>query len=97
MPILRMGKLAAYGRAQENGADRGGQQIAAAAGYDPYGFTSFLKKLDALDRLRARDCLEIKLPAFAREENEKPAACIAPASTINTTESPRPSRGWLSI
>lgn len=52
MPILRMAKLAAYGRAQEHDADRGGQQIAAAAGYDPTGLPSFLQKLGDLERLR---------------------------------------------
>lgn len=52
MPIVRMGKLAAYGRAQENDADRGGQQIAAAAGYDPAGLPSFLRRLGDLERLR---------------------------------------------
>ena len=52
MPILRMGKLAAYGRAQENDADRGGQHIAAAAGYDPIGIADFLQRLGDLDRLR---------------------------------------------
>ncbi len=52
MPILRMGKLAAYGRAQENDADRGGQRIAAAAGYDPSGMSTFLRRLGNLERLR---------------------------------------------
>ena len=52
MPIVRMAKLAAFGRAQENSADRGGQQIAAAAGYDPTGLPSFLQRLGDLERLR---------------------------------------------
>jgi len=52
MPILRKGKLAAYGRKQENDADRGGQQLAAAAGYDPAALSTFLHRLDTVDRLR---------------------------------------------
>jgi predicted Zn-dependent protease len=52
MPIMRMGKLAAYGRAQEHDADRGGQQIAASAGYDPAGLPDFLQRLGNLERLR---------------------------------------------
>jgi predicted Zn-dependent protease len=52
LPIVRMAKLAAYGRAQENDADRGGQQIAAAAGYDPAGLPKFLQRLGDLERLR---------------------------------------------
>ncbi|MCH7868943.1 MAG: M48 family metalloprotease [Myxococcales bacterium] len=52
MPIVRMSKLASYQRAHENDADRGGQRIAAAAGYDPFGLPNFLQRLGNLDRLR---------------------------------------------
>lgn len=52
MPIVRMGKLAAYQRAHEHAADRGGQRIAAAAGYYPSGLPNFLQRLGDLDRLR---------------------------------------------
>jgi len=52
MPILRMARLSAYGRAQENDADRGGQRIAAAAGYDPNGMPRFLHRLGDVERLR---------------------------------------------
>ncbi|HVP29068.1 MAG TPA: M48 family metalloprotease [Myxococcota bacterium] len=43
--------LAAYARDQEREADRGGQEMAAAAGYDPVGLASFLRSLDGVDRL----------------------------------------------
>jgi predicted Zn-dependent protease len=52
MPIVKMANLAAYRRAHENDADRGGQRIAAAAGYDPHGLPDFLQRLGDLDRLR---------------------------------------------
>jgi predicted Zn-dependent protease len=47
---LRAGAIAAYSREQENDADRGGQIMAAKAGYDPTGIARFLRKLDATER-----------------------------------------------
>ena len=46
----RAATLAAYGRDQERDADRGGQILAARAGYDPSGIATFLRKLDAAER-----------------------------------------------
>jgi predicted Zn-dependent protease len=48
--ILRAAAIAAYGREHERDADRGGQILAASAGYDPNGIATFLRKLDAADR-----------------------------------------------
>ncbi len=48
--LLRAARIAAYGRDQELDADRGGQLLAARAGYDPAGIASFLRKLDASER-----------------------------------------------
>ena len=45
--------LAAYSRDQEREADRGGQQLAAAAGYDPAGMNTFLASLDNVEKLLA--------------------------------------------
>jgi predicted Zn-dependent protease len=45
--------LAAYSRDQEREADRGGQSLAAAAGYDPAGMNSFLASLTNVERLLA--------------------------------------------
>lgn len=47
-----MGQAAAYGREQENEADRLGQGLAALAGYDPQGMADFLTQLEASERLR---------------------------------------------
>jgi len=48
--LVRAAKIAAYGRDQERDADRGGQILAAKAGYDPNGISTFLRKLDAAER-----------------------------------------------
>ncbi|HEY8156395.1 MAG TPA: M48 family metalloprotease [Myxococcota bacterium] len=45
--------LAAYSRDQEREADRGGQQLAAAAGYDPAGMNTFLDSLGNVEKLLA--------------------------------------------
>ena len=43
--------LAAYGRDMEREADKGGQILAAAAGYDPMAMSTFLTDMEQLDRL----------------------------------------------
>jgi predicted Zn-dependent protease len=48
--LMRAASIAAYGRDQERDADRGGQLLAARAGYDPKGIATFLRKLDASER-----------------------------------------------
>ena len=48
--FIRAAAIAAYGRDQERDADRGGQILAAQAGYDPAGIADFLRKLDSSDR-----------------------------------------------
>ena len=49
--FIRMGQLAAYGRDQESDADRGGQILAAKAGWDPAGMATFMQDIDAMARL----------------------------------------------
>lgn len=51
MGWVRAANLASYGRDMERTADRGGQQLAAAAGYDPMGMSTFLKSLGRAVRL----------------------------------------------
>lgn len=51
LPVVRFAQLAAYGREQERAADEGGQRLAARAGYDPNGMTTFLDRLGSLERL----------------------------------------------
>ncbi len=49
-PWTRMAELASYGRDMEREADRGGQMLAAAAGYDPMGMSTFLKSLGQMEK-----------------------------------------------
>jgi predicted Zn-dependent protease len=68
-PWTRMAELASYGRDMEREADRGGQMLAAAAGYDPMGMSTFLKSLGQMEkrsRLRPRALLLRHAPRLAR-------------------------------
>jgi predicted Zn-dependent protease len=51
MPYIRMARLAGYSRDHERAADKGGQTIAAKAGYDPAALAEFLKHLGDSERL----------------------------------------------
>ena len=53
MGYMRAGQLAAYGRDQEHDADRGGQLLAAKAGWNPMGMATFMQDLGAMSRLTA--------------------------------------------
>ncbi|MBW2694628.1 MAG: M48 family metalloprotease [Deltaproteobacteria bacterium] len=52
MPWARAATMAGYGRDMERDADKGGQALAAAAGYDPMGMSTFMKQLAQLERIR---------------------------------------------
>jgi len=52
MPWSRAATMAAYGRDMERDADKGGQRLAAAAGYDPMGMSTFMRQLSQLERIR---------------------------------------------
>ena len=52
MPWARAARQAAYGRDMERDADKGGQILCAAAGYDPIGMSTFLRNLGQTERLR---------------------------------------------
>lgn len=49
--FMQFASLAGYGRDQERTADKLGQQLAGAAGYDPHGMSTFMKQLDFAERL----------------------------------------------
>jgi predicted Zn-dependent protease len=51
-PWLRGAGIAAYSRDMERDADRGGQKLAAAAGYDPIGMATFMRRLGNMERMR---------------------------------------------
>jgi len=50
MGYMRAAQLTSYSRDQERDADRGGQILAARAGYDPMGMPDFLHHLDGVER-----------------------------------------------
>jgi predicted Zn-dependent protease len=52
MPWIRAANMAAYSRDMERDADKGGQLLAAAAGYDPMGMSTFLERLGQFERLQ---------------------------------------------
>lgn len=52
MGYMRAAIIAQYGRDQERDADRGGQKLAAQAGYDPAGLATFLQDLGHMERLK---------------------------------------------
>ena len=47
---MRAGQLAAYSRDQERDADRGGQILAARAGWNPMAMAQFLQDMNAMER-----------------------------------------------
>ena len=51
MPWNRAATQAAYGRDMEREADEGGQMLAAAAGYDPMGMSTFLQSMGQMERM----------------------------------------------
>ena len=51
MPWVRAAHIAGYGRDMEREADKGGQMLAAAAGYDPMGMSTFLRNMGQNERL----------------------------------------------
>ena len=85
---MRAGQLAAYGRNQERDADRGGQILAAKAGWNPMGMATFMQDLNAMDRLTIGWS---RLPSFFDSHPSSPERA---ATTFNRGENiqwvPRP-------
>jgi predicted Zn-dependent protease len=84
--------LAAYSRDQEREADRGGQSLAAAAGYDPAGMNAFLASLGNVERLLAGAS---RLPGFFDTHpptGERAAATATRAQHLAWTRQPTVTR-----
>jgi len=84
----RSATLAAYGRDMEREADKGGQILAAAAGYDPMGMSTFLRDMGQLDRLERGHA---RLPTFMDTHpgsQERAAANAALSSEIRWRRDP---------
>lgn len=52
MGYLRAAQMASYGRDMERDADKGGQILCAAAGYNPMAMSTFLRSLGASERIK---------------------------------------------
>ena len=78
--FLRAGMLAAYGRNQESDADRGGQILAAKAGWNPAGMATFMQDVEAMDRLTLGWS---RLPGFFDSHPTSPRRA---AASINRAE-----------
>jgi predicted Zn-dependent protease len=88
MPWILVGNIAAYGRDQERDADRGGQVLAAKAGYDPAAMSDFLKNLGGVERLRTGVS---RIPTFAATHpgiTERQADTAARSRTIQWERDP---------
>lgn len=82
LPWIRMARLAAYSRDHERAADRGGQEIAARAGYDPAALSNFLKHLGDIERLTAGYSRLTSYFGTHPGTTERIAATAADATTI---------------
>ena len=88
MPYIRMARLAGYSRDHERSADKGGQLIAAKAGYDPAGLTDFLKRLGDTERLTIGYS---RLPSYFDTHpgtTERVASTASRAMTLDWTPDP---------
>lgn len=81
--LLRAARIAAYGRDQERDADRGGQILAARAGYDPEGIATFLRKLDSSERYEIGWS---RLPSFLATHPTSPERSALATNRATTLE-----------
>lgn len=83
MPYLRMAQMAAYSRDHEREADQGGQFLAASAGYDAMGMSTFLRKLGQSERMQVGYS---RLQSYA---DTHPGSTERSAATANRAQSMR--------
>ncbi len=88
MGYMRYAQIASYGRNQERDADRGGQTMAARAGWDPKGMATFMQDLGAMERLSLGWS---RLPGWFDSHPgspERAATCAQRADTIEWKRGP---------
>lgn len=83
MGYMRYGQIAAYGRDQERDADRGGQILAARAGWDPMAMARFLQDLGAMDRATTGVS---RLPSFFDSHPPTPERAATAANRAETMQ-----------
>ena len=88
MPFFRLAKLAAYSRDHERAADRGGQELAARAGYDPAGMSTFLTHLANAERLTIGYSRLIAYFDTHPGTTERVASTATRADTLEWTRNP---------
>ena len=93
MPFVRMAKLAAYSRDHERAADRGGQTLAAKAGYDPTAMARFLKNLGNNERLTIGYSRLTSYFDTHPGTTERVASTAARADTLSWTRDPTRKNG----
>ncbi len=85
---FRYAQIASYSREQEWEADRLGQGLAALAGFDPKGMSTFLRDLEFTERLRLGHS---RLPSFLDTHpaaTQRAGAAAARASRVDWTRKP---------
>jgi predicted Zn-dependent protease len=87
-PYMRASSQAAYGRDMERTADKGGQMLAAAAGYDPLGMSRFLKSLGQMERFQLGYTRGPSMFATHPGTDERSAATAARAQEIRWKRDP---------
>ena len=83
MPYLRMAKMASHSREHEREADQGGQFLAASAGYDAMGMSTFLRKLGNSERM------EVGYSRLQSYADTHPGSTERSAATANRAQSMR--------
>lgn len=83
MGYMRAGQLAAYSRDQERDADRGGQILAARAGWNPAGMAQFLLDMSAMERNMMGMS---RLPGFFDSHPPTPERAAASANRAETIQ-----------
>ena len=89
MPWVRAGKNAAYGRDMERDADKGGQILCAAAGYDPIAMSTFLASLGRAERSQLGYARNASFLDTHPGSSERAAVNAVRASEIRWRRDPR--------
>ncbi|MFP8874553.1 MAG: M48 family metallopeptidase, partial [Myxococcota bacterium] len=84
MPYLRMAQMASYSRDHERDADQGGQFLAASAGYNAMGMSTFLRKLGNSERM------EVGYSRLQSYADTHPGSTERSAATANRAQSMQP-------
>jgi len=88
MPWIQAANMAAYGRDMERDADKGGQMLAAAAGYDPMAMSTLMRQLDQLERIRIGSARQARFYDTHPGSGERAAVNAARSHEIRRKQAP---------